>query len=114
VQQQAEPEKYSERALRVGFQRVSSRRVLDVHQCLLATPAINTQYSAFRRALAATHEQLSSSGAQITKKKKKLLASQLFRDDLSGAVHSDPNSVLTQRVGGLSFTYKAGRQLHSL
>lgn len=102
------PEKFSDRHLTIGFSRVNSRRVLDIPECLLATKAVNERYNAFRNELIATHEQNCREGVLITKKKKRLLSSRLFRDDLRGTVTSDPNAFVTQVVGGLSFKYKAG------
>jgi hypothetical protein len=57
-----------------------------------------------------THEKNSALAVAIPRKKRRmqLLSSQLFRDDLRGSVHSDPNALITQNVGGLNFTYKAG------
>jgi tRNA/tmRNA/rRNA uracil-C5-methylase (TrmA/RlmC/RlmD family) len=105
------PETYSDRNLKVGFSRIDNRDVLDITECLLATKAVNDQYVAFRKELMATHAQNSSSGAAtpVSKKRRRLLSSRLFRDDMSGGgVESDPNAHITQEVGGLRFTYKAG------
>jgi tRNA/tmRNA/rRNA uracil-C5-methylase (TrmA/RlmC/RlmD family) len=103
-------ETYANRALRIGFQIVNSRRVLDIDECILATKDVNDELHSFREKMTRTHEKNSALAVAIPRKKRRmqLLSSQLFRDDLRGSVHSDPNALITQNVGGLNFTYKAG------
>ena len=97
--------KYSDRDLKIGFQRINSRQVLDIPECLLATKAVNEQYRRYREEAINTHEQ---NGDLLFTKKKKLLSSVLFRDDMNGTVESNPNAYIAQQVNGLHFTYKAG------
>ena len=103
-------ETYANRALRIGFQIVNSRRVLDIDECILATKDVNDELHSFREKMTRTHEKNSALAVAIPRKKRRmqLLSSQLFRDDLRGSVHSDPNALITQNVSGLNFTYKAG------
>ncbi len=82
----------------IGFQKQTSRQILDVTECLIATPAVNAAYQAAR-------DQLLSEPS--TKKKgATLLFRQANLDD--DYVESDHKVLLTTVVDGLKLTYRAG------
>lgn len=85
--------------LKVGFQQRGTRIVIDIAQCVIATPRINVEYAAAREHLA----------AQVTKKLPKKGATLLFREGLAGAaIETDFRKDMQQEVAGITFTFKAG------
>jgi len=105
----------------VGFQQSSSRRLVDVPECPIATPAINDKYRETRQQL---HEDAKLGLLNIPKKKKKrkrrgskngaLGATLLFRqadDDATTnqpVVVTDNNEYMTTTVKDVTFKYQAG------
>jgi tRNA (uracil-5-)-methyltransferase len=82
----------------IGFQKMTSRKIINVETCPIATPAINAKYQQTRQELM----------SQPSKRKKG--ATLLFRqgnadDDYVETNHQQP---LTTTVRGLNFTYLAG------
>lgn len=88
--------------LKVGFQQRGTRIVIDVAQCVIATPNINNEYRKAREHLSAT----------IAKKLPKKGATLLFREGLDGAIETDFRRDMQEVVqaGGrnVTFTFKAG------
>ena len=81
--------------LKIGFQQRGTRIVIDIDRCLIATPKINEKYTETRATLATT----------IVPKNKG--ATLLFRECEEG-VETDPRQVVSQRVGDVTFRFKAG------
>ena len=82
-------------ALKIGFQHWSSRQLVDVPQCPLATEDIN-------QALAEERKNIRSHSRQYRKGKTLLL-----REALEGVV-SDPNAIISEQVGQQIFQFQAG------
>ena len=105
----------------VGFQQSSSRRLVDVPECPIATPAINDKYRETRKKL---YEDAKLGLLNIPKKKRKrksrgsrngaLGATLLFRqaddDPLTNqpVVVTDNNEYMTTTVKDITFRYQAG------
>ena len=104
----------------IGFQQSSSRRLVDVPECPIATPAINDKYHETRQQL---HEDAKLGLLNIPKKKKRkrrgskngaLGATLLFRqadDDPTTnqpVVVTDNNEYMTTTVKDVTFKYQAG------
>ena len=83
--------------LKIGFQQRGTRIVIDIDQCLIATPQINKKYEETRAALTASLRT-------VTPKKGATL---LFRECEEG-IATDPREVITQKVGDYVFKHKAG------
>lgn len=82
----------------IGFLRYGRRnQIVDVEQCPIATEAIN-------EALPAAREEARLAGG---KKRRQRGGTLLMRDVLEGVV-SDPKAVVSERVGEVTFQYKAG------
>ena len=84
--------------LKVGFQQRGTRVVIDIAQCVIATPRINAEYAAARQHLTAA----------VTKKLPKKGATLLFREGLGGTIETDFRRDMQQEVAGVTFTFKAG------
>lgn len=90
------PEKNGSQA--IGFlQQGSSRRIVDVEQCPIATKAINS-------ALPEAREEARRAGG---KKRRQRGGTLLLRDVIEGVV-TDPQAIVSERVGELIFQFKAG------
>jgi tRNA (uracil-5-)-methyltransferase len=105
----------------VGFQQSSNRKLVDVPECPIATPAINEVYKKKRSLL---YEQAAQGMLNRPNGKRKrsnrgsqngaLGATLLFRqaddDEETGrpVVVTDHNEYMTTTVGGLKFRYQAG------
>ena len=91
------PARKAER-LAIGFQRRGTRSSLvDVSKCVIASPAINEAYAATRTLKFAEWEtKLPKKGATL-----------LFREHEAG-VETDSRADVTQNVGDLNFTFRAG------
>ena len=87
------------RVVQVGFRRRESHELVDVTQCPIASPAVNTAYSDERR-------RLHNSTSQV--KGKKSGGTLLLREDGSGVVHTDQAKEVACTVNGLKFQFKAG------
>ena len=83
----------------IGFKGVYGGRLIDVPHCPIATDAINTK-------LAREREWLCRQ-SPIGVKKKVRGGTLLLRQGLEGVV-TDPRAVLSERVGGFIFQFKAG------
>lgn len=82
----------------IGFLRYGRRReIVDAPQCPIATEAINT-------ALPEARAEAQRAGG---KKRRQRGGTLLLRDVLEGVV-SDPQAVVSERVGEVTFQYKAG------
>jgi tRNA/tmRNA/rRNA uracil-C5-methylase (TrmA/RlmC/RlmD family) len=85
----------------IGFQsRFSNRQVVDIPECIIATPAINRMYQSVRKHLNGKFLNTSSSkGATL-----------LFRDTCGDSfkVETDNRATVSQVVNGLEFKYQAG------
>ena len=92
----------------IGFKVKSSRRLVDVDCCPIATPAINRRLKDYREEI----RQKAQSGELFQRKKKPKGATLLLReneqDDGNIVVTTDPNQYVTTVVEGLRFRYKAG------
>mmetsp|Transcript_27001 Transcript_27001/g.50573 ORF Transcript_27001/g.50573 Transcript_27001/m.50573 type:complete len:529 (+) Transcript_27001:446-2032(+) len=102
----------------IGFQQMFSRKLIDVEECPIATPAINAKYKETRCSL---HEQ-AKQGLLNNKKRRKrnrrsknmdVGATLLFRqadDDANGnpVVITDNNEYMMTTVKGIKFRYQAG------
>lgn len=84
--------------LKVGFQKRGTRIVIDVAQCVIATPGINVEFAKTRASLA----------SQVAKKLPKKGATLLFREGEGGGIETDFRKNMVQRVKGVQFTFKAG------
>lgn len=85
----------------IGFQRQTSRSILDVTHCPIATPAVNDKYEQVRTELL-SQPSTRTKGAT-------LLFRQANLDDTGGsAVSTNHQDYLTTRVRDLDFTYQAG------
>lgn len=84
----------------IGFQRKTSRSILDVAICPIATAAVNEKYEIVRTELLS---QPSKRTKGVT-----LLFRQANLDDSGHAVSTNHQDYLTTRVRGLDFTYQAG------
>ena len=82
----------------IGFQRKTSRQLIDVETCPIATPAIN-------RAYGTTRERLLNEPPKL-----KRGATLLFRQGDLDDEHVETNhkAFITTTVNGLSFSYRAG------
>lgn len=82
----------------IGFLRYGRRReIVDVEQCPIATEAIN----------AALPEERAAARRSGGKKRRQRGGTLLMRDVLEGVV-SDPQAIVSERVGSVTFQYKAG------
>mmetsp|Transcript_21099 Transcript_21099/g.32223 ORF Transcript_21099/g.32223 Transcript_21099/m.32223 type:complete len:527 (-) Transcript_21099:62-1642(-) len=101
----------------IGFQQFFSRQLVDVEECVIATPAINDTYKATRLSL----QQQAKEGKLHNRKKQKKTrrnkggvgATLLFRqadDDAEGnpVVVTDNKEYMTTTIKGLKFKYQAG------
>ena len=84
-------------SLKIGFQKRGTRNIIDIDQCMIATPRINDRYLSARREVT----------DMIAQKKIKKGATLLFRDCEEG-VETDHKKVITQKVGEVVFKFKAG------
>jgi len=82
----------------VGFQKQTSRHILDVPHCPIATPAVNQEYQRIRETL--LHQPTNR------KRGATLLLRQGNLDD--DHVTTDHKAILTTRVRDLDFSYRAG------
>ncbi len=82
----------------IGFLRAGQRqRIVDVPHCPIATPAINEELPRLRERVKKT----------APKGKKKKGATLLLRETMEGVI-SDPQALVTERVGSRVFQFKAG------
>lgn len=84
--------------LKIGFQQRGSRVIVDVDQCIIASPAINARLTAIRK------ETLD----RMTTNKPKKSVTLLFREADGGYVTNNHNEVITQTVCKVKFQFKAG------
>lgn len=80
----------------IGFQRAGRRKLIDVHECAIANPAINERFARLRNSITDNPGQFKK-GATL-----------LLRADANTTVHTDPGSIAVDRVGSLEFHYPAG------
>lgn len=94
---------YSTSIQAIGFQKVTSRSIIDIESCMIATDAINEKYQEVRSQI------LSSSGE---KQKYKKGATLLFRQgnlhDNSTEVTTNHKKYITTTVSNNTFLYQAG------
>ena len=103
----------------IGFQQVTCRDIIDVEECLIATPAINSAYKETRKDL----QQQALKGLLNNKKRRKrsrrsksvdLGATLLFReadpDPITGkpVVVTEFKEFMTTTIRGIKFRYMAG------
>ncbi|KAG7367387.1 TrmA family RNA methyltransferase [Nitzschia inconspicua] len=102
----------------IGFQQILSRKLVDVEDCPIATPAINIKFKETRRSL---HEQAKNGLLNNKKRRRKnrrsrnvdVGATLLFRqadndEDGNPVVVTDYNEYMTTTVKGIKFRYQAG------
>lgn len=82
----------------IGFQRQTSRAIVNVESCPIATPPVNAAYQRLRAELLST-PTFKPKGATL------LLRQANLDSDEVETNHREP---MTTKVGGLSFTYLAG------
>ena len=88
---------YSADKLKIGFQKRGTKTIVDIEQCMIATPKINDEYLVARKNIK----------EMVTQKLPKKGATLLFRDCDSG-VETDNRKIISQSVGGVQFKFKAG------
>lgn len=86
------------KATPIGFLQRGSRMVIDIPQCLIASPAINTKLTAERARIT----------NMIATNPPKKGATLLLREVDDGQVVTDNNAIVQQTVRGLRFRTKAG------
>lgn len=97
----------------IGFHRKASRNIVDVDRCEIATDAINHKLTSLRGEIKEnwpTKFAILSKKNELKKRKNKkrgLAASLLLRDALQGVV-TDPRAVVSEQVGEILFSFKAG------
>lgn len=84
----------------IGFKEKSSRRIVDVPFCHIATPAINDALEKIR------NEKREE--AKAGKLKKPTKGATLLLRDADGMVETDPKSYVNATVGDLVFRFQAG------
>ncbi len=84
----------------IGFKEKSSRRIVDVPFCHIATPAINNALDQIR------NEKREE--AKAGKLKKPTKGATLLLRDADGVVETDPKSYVNTTVGDLVFRFQAG------
>eukprot|EP00606_Chrysophyceae_sp_TOSAG23-5_P000962 GSChrysophyteH2.ASY1.ANO1.1042.1 assembled CDS len=86
-------------SLLIGFHRRGTRTTIDIVQCMLATSAINTEFTAARQRVKGNlrRDGPSKKGATL-----------LFREGNNMKVATDPRELVSQSVRGTTFTYTAG------
>jgi 23S rRNA (uracil1939-C5)-methyltransferase/tRNA (uracil-5-)-methyltransferase len=83
--------------LKVGFQKRGTRVMIDIPQCIIATDAINAKYLEVRTTLTETMKiKVPKKGATL-----------LLRECEEG-VETDHRALISQRVNGVLFRFKAG------
>ena len=102
----------------IGFQKQSSRQIVDVENCPIATDSINTAYHQIREKLLAesseNEPENEEGGSQSRKKRRKknlgatLLLRQANLDDGPEDIVTNHKDSMTTLVNGLKFTYRAG------
>jgi 23S rRNA (uracil1939-C5)-methyltransferase/tRNA (uracil-5-)-methyltransferase len=80
----------------IGFQHWTSRQLVDVESCIIATDAVNEAYQSARKHLLET---------PYARKKGATL---FFREQDGGIVSTDSREIITTTVGNLQFQYRAG------
>jgi tRNA/tmRNA/rRNA uracil-C5-methylase (TrmA/RlmC/RlmD family) len=88
----------------IGFQRQTSRSILDVPDCIIATPQVNVKYKEIR-------ETLLQEVVDPTIKRKKLKGATLhFRQGNLGDtyIETEQRNALTTTVRGIDYTYLTG------
>jgi len=94
----------------IGFQRQTSRQLVDVPSCPIATPEVNARYQQVRAQLLAEPWK-SRKGATLLFRQDNLSSgsnSSSNNSDRSVVVTTDHKEFLTTTVRGLHFTYQAG------
>jgi 23S rRNA (uracil1939-C5)-methyltransferase/tRNA (uracil-5-)-methyltransferase len=91
----------------IGFTHVSGCFTVDVPECPIATPAINTRYGAYRQEVRASVAQRAELVRTAGARKQPLGATLLLRDDGRGHVVTDFKATMTIQVNGCSFTLQA-------
>lgn len=102
----------------IGFQQIFSRKLVDVEDCPIATPAINAKFKETRQSL---HEQAKQGLLNNKKRRRKnrrsrnvdVGATLLFREadrdaDGNPVVVTDYSEYMTTTVKGIKFRYQAG------
>jgi tRNA (uracil-5-)-methyltransferase len=84
----------------IGFLRQSSRSIVDVPSCPIATPAVNEKYQLVRE------ELLSQPSNRV--RGASVLLRQANLEDSSHLVSTNHQDYITTRVRGIDFTYQAG------
>ena len=93
----------------IGFQRLKSKSILDIDECLIATPNVGRVYSEKRDEIKeSVLQKIREAAANPDPKKKKIVgATLLFREDSSGNVITNQVQEMKQTVENLTFSYKA-------
>lgn len=92
----------ADRPLTIGFRSATSRQIVDVQTCALATDAINAELATLRNAV----RDQTGSGAGVRGGRRRRGATLLLREASSG-VTSDPDARVTERVGELQLEFFA-------
>ena len=83
-------------SFKVGFLKQGTRRTLiDVDQCPIATPAINEAIPSAKQHLHAKKQGLKKGGTLLLR-------------DTNQSISTDPNEFVQERVGNLTFQFRAG------
>ena len=88
----------SSESIKIGFQKRGTRNVIDIEQCIIATPPINNKYNEFRTSFLSELNDM---------KLPKRGATLLFRECEEG-VETDARKIITQKVKDINFKFKAG------
>ncbi|KAI0244380.1 tRNA(m5U54)methyltransferase [Massospora cicadina] len=84
----------------VGFLEKGRKSVLDIDECILATPAVSSGYRQERERVAAAYHEYSLGASLIIRES--------IEDDGSITSVTNHNAQVTQKVGGVKFKYPAG------
>lgn len=84
--------------LKIGFQMRGTRTIVDIDECMIASPGINARFKVVRKEIA------DSLPSKVYKKDVTLL----FRQSSDGFVTTDFNEDITETVNGLKFQFRAG------
>lgn len=91
-----------DRPLAIGFRSATSRQIVDVPSCALATDAINAHLVTLREAL----RDESAGGPRVRAGRRRRGATLLLREASSG-VTSDPDARVTEQIGDLRLEFFA-------
>ncbi|KAI0244183.1 tRNA(m5U54)methyltransferase [Massospora cicadina] len=84
----------------IGFQIKGRKNILDIEECILATPAVNSGYRHERERVAATYDKYPRGATLIIRES--------VAEDGSTTTVTEHKAQVTQKVGDVKFKYPAG------